>query len=173
MATAQLTPDNDAVVVEIFVAAPPARVFQAISDPAQTAQWGGQKGIYKLIKCEADLRPGGTWINRGIGSDGKEFSVSGKYLEVDPPRLLVLTWNPSYRQLPETVVRWELEPQEVHGLQSRGPGKIGTGTLVRIRHSGFAGNAGACKDHGEGWKRVLGWMKAFVERGETIDTRQS
>jgi uncharacterized protein YndB with AHSA1/START domain len=41
MATAALTPDHDAVVAEIFVAAPPARVFKAITDPAQTAQWWG------------------------------------------------------------------------------------------------------------------------------------
>ena len=37
MATAQVTLDNDVVVAEIFIAAPPARVFEAISDPAQTA----------------------------------------------------------------------------------------------------------------------------------------
>ena len=35
MATATITPDQDAVVAEIFIAAPPARVFQAISDPNQ------------------------------------------------------------------------------------------------------------------------------------------
>ena len=35
MATATLTPDLDTVIAEVFIAAPPARVFQAISDPAQ------------------------------------------------------------------------------------------------------------------------------------------
>jgi uncharacterized protein YndB with AHSA1/START domain len=171
MATAQLTPDNDAVQVEIFIAAPPARVFQAISDPSQTSQWWGQKGLYRLTRSHADVRPGGTWYTSGVGADGTEFSVSGQYLEIDPPRLLVHTWNPSYSNLQETVVRWELQAQEVHGLQSRGPGKLGTGTLVRIRHSGFAGNVEACKKHGDGWIRVLGWMQAFVERGATIETR--
>jgi len=172
MATAQLSPDNDAVVVEIFIAAPPARVFQAITDPKQTAQWWGQKGIYRLTSGQSDLRVGGKWISEGVSDKGEPFRVEGEYLKIDPPRLLVHTWNPSYRQLPETTVRWELEPQEVHGLQSRGPGKIGTGTRLRIRHSGFAGNVDACKSHGDGWVRVLGWMQAFVERGETIDARQ-
>ena len=171
MATAQMTPDSDAVQVEIFVAAPPARVFQAITDPAQTVQWWGQKGLYRVSKSHADVRVGGTWYTSGVGADGTEFTVSGQYLEVDPPRLLVHTWNPSYSNLHETVVRWELEPQEVHGLQSRGPSKVGTGTLVRIRHSGFAGNVKACQDHGEGWKRVLGWMQQFVEQGTTVETR--
>ena len=171
MAAAQVTPDHDAVHLEIFVAAPPARVFQAISDPAQSSQWWGQKGLYRVTRTEADVRRGGKWLTSGVGEDGTEFSVKGEYLEVDPPRLLVHTWNPSYKNLPETVVRWELEPQPVHNLQNRGPQKVGTGTLVKLRHSGFAGNVEGCQSHGEGWKRVLGWMQAFVERSETTETR--
>jgi uncharacterized protein YndB with AHSA1/START domain len=171
MATAQLTPDNDAVVVEIFVAAPPARVFAAITDPAQTAKWWGQKGMYRVTESKGDIRPGGKWSTRGVGDDGTEFTVEGEYLEIDPPRLLVYTWNPSYSNLGETVVRWELEPHDVHGLHQRGPHKVGTGTLVRIRHSGFRGNLDQCKSHGDGWVRVLGWMQAFVEEGKTVDTR--
>ena len=171
MASSQVAHDHDAVEVGLLVAAPPARVFQAITDPAQTSQWWGQKGLYRVTKSHADVRRGGTWYTSGVGDDGTEFSVSGTYLEIDPPRLLVHTWNPSYSNLQETVVRWELVPQEIHGLQSHGPGKMGTGTLVKVRHSGFAGNTEACKSHGEGWARVLGWMQQFVEAGKTIETR--
>ena len=171
MAAAQVTPDHDAVHLEIFVAAPPARVFQAISDPAQSSQWWGQKGLYRVTKVEADVRRGGKWMTSGVGADGTEFSVKGEYLEVDPPRLLVHTWNPTYKSLPETVVRWELEPHSVHNLQQRGPQKVGTGTLVRLCHSGFAGNVEQVTGHGEGWKRVLGWMQAYVEQGQTSETR--
>ena len=171
MATAQITPDNDTVVVEVFVAAPPARVFEAISDPKQTAQWWGQKGLYRVTESHSDVRLGGKWSTSGVGDDGTKFMVQGEYLEVDPPRLLVHTWNPSYKSLPETVVRWELEPHPMHGLQAHGPQRVGTGTLVRIRHSGFAGNVEQCKGHGDGWARVLGWMRAFVEEGTTVETR--
>jgi uncharacterized protein YndB with AHSA1/START domain len=171
MATAHLTPDNDSVVVEVFVAAPPARVFDAITDPRQTSQWWGQKGLYRVTESQSDVRPGGKWISSGIGDDGTEFSVGGEYLEVDPPRLLVHTWKASYSDLRETVVRWELEAQNVHGLHQQGPHKVGTGTLVRICHSGFLGNIEQCKRHGDGWVRVLSWMRAFVEEGTTVDTR--
>src|SRR6185437_14331315 len=133
-------------------------------------KWWGDKGLYRLTKSHADVRPGGTWYSSGVGADGKEFSVSGTYLEIDPPRLLVHTWNPSYKQLPETVVRWELEPQEVHGLHGQGTHRVGTGTLVRLRHSGFAGDVEACKGHGDGWMRVLTWMQQFVDEGKTIET---
>lgn len=171
MATAHITPDNDVVVAEILIAAPPARVFEAIADPKQSAQWWGKKGLYRILESHSDVRKGGRWLSRGVGADGVEFQVEGEYLEVDPPHLLVHTWNPSYSKIPETVVRWELEAREVHGLQHGGPQRVGTGTLVRIRHSGFAGNLEQASRHGEGWKRILGWAQAFVERGETAETR--
>ena len=171
MATAIITPDKDVVVAEIFIAAPPARVFEAIGDPKQSAQWWGQKGTYRILESRADVRKGGRWLSRGAAPDGTEFRVEGEYLEVDPPRLLVHTWKPSYSNYSETVVRWELEPREVHGLHHAGPQKVGTGTLLRIRHSGFAGDVEQASRHGEGWKRVLGWAQAFVERGETVETR--
>ena len=171
MATAAITPDQDAVEAEIFIAAPPERVFQAITDPAQMARWWGQKGLYRITERQVDLRPGGRWSSVGVGADGKPFRVDGEYLEVDPPRLLVHTWVPSYRDLPTTTVRWELEPSDIQGLRPSGPQRMGTGTRLKLRHSGFAGNPQAAADHAQGWTRVLGWMQAFVEKGETVDSR--
>jgi uncharacterized protein YndB with AHSA1/START domain len=171
MATVAITPDQDAIVGEIFIAAPPARVFQAITDTSQVPLWWGQKGLYRITEWKADLRPGGTWLSVGVGADGKPFQVEGEYLEVDPPRRLVHTWRYSWGTQ-KTVVRWELEPQNVHGLHPSGPRKAGTGTLLKIHHSGFAGDAAGAADHSEGWKRVLGWLLGFAEKGETIDTRR-
>lgn len=45
----------------------------------------------------------------GAGADGK--ALHGEYLEVDPPRLLVHTWIPSFHQI-QTLVRWELPTRE-------------------------------------------------------------
>jgi uncharacterized protein YndB with AHSA1/START domain len=171
MATATVTPDQDTVIAEIFIAASPERVFQAITDPRQVPQWWGQKGMYRVTDWKGDLRPGGKWSSIGVGADGSSFYVEGEYLEVDPPRLLVHTWNASWATELKTVVRWELEPRSVHGLQHSGPQKAGTGTLVKIRHTGFASNVKAASDHGEGWKRVLGWAQAFLEKGENVDSR--
>lgn len=171
MAIAQILPDNDQIAAEVFIAAPPERVFQALTDVSQMPKWWGQSGMYRLTKCEADLRPGGKWSSVGVGPDGTSFRVDGEYLEVDPPRLLVYTWNPSFAAIRNTTVRCELEARDVHGLQHRGPQRVGTGTLVKILHSGFAGNIDVAKSHSEGWKRVFTWLKAYVETGETVDTR--
>jgi uncharacterized protein YndB with AHSA1/START domain len=172
LATATVSPNQDAVLAEIFIAAPPERVFEAITDPSQLARWWGQSGLYRVTESTSDVRPGGKWSSAGVGADGTKFRVDGEYLEVDPPRRLVHTWNPSYRAGLKTVVYWDLEPQSVHGLHPSGPKKAGVGTLVKLRHEGFGSDEQACRDHGEGWKRVLGWLVAFVERGETVDTRK-
>jgi uncharacterized protein YndB with AHSA1/START domain len=171
MATATLTPNQDAVLVEIFIAAPPERVFQAITDPAQLSKWWGQSNLYLITERTADLRVGGKWTSTGSGADGTRFSVEGEYLEVDPPRRLVHTWIASYRGGLKTTVYWDLEPQTVHGLHPSGPKRAGTGTLVKLRHAGFSGDAQGAISHGEGWKRVFGWLQQFVEDGATVDTR--
>ncbi len=162
MATAVITPEN-AVIAEIFIAAPPARVFQAISDPNQLPKWWGQDGLYHVTKSTMDIRVGGKWRSEGAGADGQTFYVEGEYLEVSPPTRLVHTWISSYDNA-KTVVYWELEPQTMNNLHPSGPKKSGTGTKVRVRQEGFGANIESAKGHGEGWKRVLGWLSDFVTK---------
>src|SRR5947208_9819521 len=78
MATAQLTTDNDAILAEIFIAAPPVRVFEAITDPKQRAQWWGQKGTFRVTESISDLRVGGKYSNEGVGPNGTPFHLEGK-----------------------------------------------------------------------------------------------
>jgi len=157
-ATISLTPAQDTVLAEVYIAAPPERVFQAITDPRQMLQWWGEKGMYRCTHFETDVRVNGKWLSVGVDASGKNFQVSGEYLEVDRPRVLVYTWTASWTGALKTTVRWELEPHS-------------GGTQLRIQHSGFASAPEAAKSHGEGWQRVLAWMQGFVEKGATIDTR--
>lgn len=153
----RLAESAGSIHLELHIAAPPERVFQAITDPQQLIQWWGQKGMYRVRKFTADLRPGGRWRSDGLNDDGSSFHVSGEYLEVDPPRLLVYTWATSWDEAMKTVVRWELE---------RSP----DGTRVRLQHTGFT-DAESYKRHDQGWIRVSGWMVAFLEKGETVANR--
>jgi len=171
MATVQLTPDNDAILAEVFIAAPPARVFEAIADPNQRDQWWGQKNVFHVLESKSDLRPGGKWSSDGVGPNGAPFHVEGEYVEIDPPRLLVQTRRADFVGEFETVVRWELEPRDVHGLHTAGAHRVGTGTLLRVRHSGFSGHLDQAKSHHEGWRASLDWLQAFIEKGETMQSR--
>lgn len=170
MATVAIAPDQNTITGQIFIAAPPARVFEAITDPSQLPRWWGQQGIHRITEWKADLRLGGRWSSTGAHADGTSFTIEGEYLEIDAPRLLVHTWIPRWLGPLKTVVRWELEPHAVHGLHPTGPRKAGTGTLLKIRQQGFAG-APHVPGHAEGWKRVLGWLQGFLEHGETAESR--
>ena len=142
---------------EIHIAAPAAQVFQALVEPSQLVQWWGQKGLYQCTKFQNELRAGGEWKSEGVGPDGNRFEASGEYVEIDPPRLLVYTWVASWTGEFRTSVRWELEPAK-------------EGTLVRIRHSGFAAHPQLAQGY-KGWPRMLGRLQALLERGETVNDR--
>ena len=110
MATAQITPDQDAIMAEVFIAAPPSRVFEAIADSKQRAQWWGQQETFHVTDSTSDLRPGGRWTNEGVGPSGQKFHMEGEYLEIEPPRLLVHTRRADFVGEFETIVRCELQP---------------------------------------------------------------
>jgi len=159
MATVAITPDQDAVQLDVHIAAPPERVFQALTDPRQLMQWWGQKGMYHAANWTTDVRPGGKWRCDGVSdTDGSAFNVSGEYIEINPPKTIVYTWLASWTGSLKTTVRWTLEP-------------AAGGTRVQLKHTGFAGAPDAAKNHGQGWQRVTAWMQAFLEKGETVSTR--
>jgi uncharacterized protein YndB with AHSA1/START domain len=157
--TMAISQDQDAIQGEIHIAAPPDRVFQALTDPWQLLQWWGQKGMYHGTDWQTDVRPGGRWRCEGASdTDGSPYHVGGEYVEVDPPRLVSYTWVASWSGALKTLVRWELEADS-------------GGTRVRLRHSGFAEAPARAQDHYQGWQRVVVWMQVFVEKGETVETR--
>lgn len=158
MATSKATPEADELVSEIQIAAPPERVFQALVDPSQVVRWWGQAGMYRATEYHSDLRVGGNWSTIGVAADERRFEAKGEYLEIDPPRLLVHTWIASWTGDVKTTVRWELEATK-------------QGTLVRIRHMGLAAHPQIAQSY-KGWPIILGWLNAFLERGETIDDRK-
>lgn len=134
------------IVARVEIAAPPERVFRAITTEELT-KWWGSDDTYHTTKFVMDLRPGGTWRTDGVGKHGP-FSVGGEVVEVDPPRRLVHTWEPP----------WDTAPSLVAYTLDAIPG----GTRVTVRHSGFAGRPGACDSHANGWRRVLGWLAGYV-----------
>lgn len=163
MATLAINPvsridsNNDVVTSEIFIAAPRERIFQALTDPQQVVQWWGQDGLYKMNQFQMDLRPGGKWSTAGLSCKMGATELRGEVLEVDPPSRLSYTWSSTW--MPKvTKVLWELDVKD-------------GGTLVKVTHSGFAGDAVQAQDHSNGWSRVMVWIQSYIERGETVATR--
>src|SRR3712207_5917112 len=90
--TQQLTERQ--IVESIDIAAPPERVFRALTDPAEVAKWWGDPTTYPATQWELDARAGGRWLSRWKNvADGAEFALGGEVLQAQPPNLLVVTWR--------------------------------------------------------------------------------
>lgn len=142
------------ILASVEIAAPPERVFRALTDPEELIRWWGSPDTYRTEEWTADLRVGGHWRARGHGADGRPFSVEGEFLQIDPPRQLVQTWAPDWEGGFVTTITYRLEP-------------IVGGTRLTLRHEGFGEHREACRSHGLGWERVLGWLGAYVSGGAT------
>jgi uncharacterized protein YndB with AHSA1/START domain len=156
MATTSVTTDQDAVISEIEIVAPPDRVFKALVDAQALERW------FKNPDCPAhswqmDPRVGGLYRYTTQGTTSvngvTEFECHGKILELDPPRILVYTWIANWHddETRSTTVRWELS-------------STAAGTRVKVTHSGLATLPVARKDYSGGWTGVLDMLKQFTEK---------
>ncbi|HET7209507.1 MAG TPA: SRPBCC domain-containing protein [Terriglobales bacterium] len=156
MATATVGKDQDTVVSEIEISAPPERVFQALIDSKQLMQWWNSEQC-RSKSWQIEPRKGGRWHYEtepsGLVVNGvSEFKVGGEILEYDPPRLLAYSWIANWHDDPNatTVVRWELN-------------KAGPRTRVKVTHSGLTNLPVSRKDYSGGWPGVVDSLKKFVE----------
>jgi uncharacterized protein YndB with AHSA1/START domain len=152
-----ITPDQDAVVSETEVAAPPERVFQALITAEQAMQWGNGPA-FQITLWQMDPRVGGRWRfiskeKQASADTAKAFAHHGEVLEIDPPKLLVYTWFADWHEDPEhkTVVRWDITP-------------IATGTKLKVTHSGLSQMPAACKGYSQGWPGLLEQIRLYAEK---------
>jgi uncharacterized protein YndB with AHSA1/START domain len=154
---ASATNPQDSVVTEIEIAAPPERVFAALTDARQMKRWWISP-ICDETFWEMDPRVGGKWgfsttpATQSINGVN-EFKCRGEILQFEPPRLLVYTWVANWNDKPEstTVVRWELTATP-------------TGTRLKVTHSGLADQKVARELYRGGWPGVVDNLKKFVEK---------
>lgn len=132
------------VVKTIEFSAPPERVWKAITDPEELAQW------FPNEAAEVDVKPGaeGRWVWEKYGGFAVRFDV------VEAPTRLVWTWardaDTPLDQTVNTTVEWNLE--------ARPDG----GTTLHLRETGFA----RPEDHQEndtGWDAELGELVTYLE----------
>ncbi len=140
MAASAVPDDRTLVMIHTFDASP-ERVFAAWTEPGQVAEWFGPPGM-KTTHCRLDLRVGGGWELTGEGL-GTSRAISGKYLAIDPPRLLSFTWawhESGSLDTPrehETTVTLEFKP-------------VGRRTEMTLTQARFRDATGAA-NHYRGW----------------------
>ena len=131
------------------IAAPPERVFRALSTTEQEKWWG--QGPYRTHDYSIDLRPGGKWSCKATNPKGETMTVGGEYITVDPPRVLEYTWVPSWDNFQESRVRFEIEPTSF-------------GSRVNLVHTGFEGREEMATTHAQGWTLVLNWLAGYIAK---------
>ncbi len=97
-----------------LIAAPPAAVFRAWTDPRLITRWF-TPAPWTTTHAEVDLRPGGANLIVMRSPDGQEIPNRGVYLEVVRDRRLVFTdayvsaWEPSPKPFMTGILTFEPE----------------------------------------------------------------
>ena len=131
------------VRTDVEIAAPPQRVFDALTDPSELAAWWGGDAGYRTTDWRLDPTPGRAWSARTIDRDGREGRLDGEILVADAPHRLEYTWRTSWDDR-ESVVRYDLAPARVDGIP---------GTRVTVTHTAVQGSASV--DASLGWRGVI------------------
>ncbi len=127
------TTSEDAVEVEVRIAARPSTVFSLLNSADGMAQWFGSK-------VEMEAKPGGALR---VDINGRDIA-KGEIVEIVPSERIVFTfgWEGEGHPVPPGASRVEITLAE-----------DGDGTVLRLRHSGLTSEQGA--SHKEGWEHFL------------------
>lgn len=129
------------------IAAPIARVWEALTSPELIRQW------FFGVDTETDWKKGSPIVHRGQYR-GKPYEDRGEILEIAPPRLLVHShWSPvsGLPDAPEHYERvsWELSERE-------------DGTELTIREPNLASEEARATSE-QSWRLVLENLKKLLE----------
>jgi uncharacterized protein YndB with AHSA1/START domain len=125
------------------------RAFRACVEPARLAQWWGPAG-FTVPRVDLDVRDGGRYCIEMQPPDAEPFHLRGEFLEVDPPRCLVYTfeWEPPDPDDTTTVVRLSFLDH-------------GGGTRVVLDQGPFATQA-RLSLHEAGWTDTLDRLERYL-----------
>ena len=147
-----LLADHDTVgVFEIFIKTTPERLWEAITDPEQRAQYSFG------VETHSEWTPGSRY--EAVHPAEGITIAEGENLEVDRPRRLVQTftalWSEDAKAEGPSRGTWEIEP-------------VGSSCRLTVTHDQLPPNANA-ELYG-GWPMILSGLKTLIETGKTLTT---
>jgi len=133
-----------------YLAAPPERVFAALTEPEELAKWF-------VEKAEFTPKKGGTFRLRWAGG----YTLKGRVRAIEPPKKLALDWIDRFEggKVFETEARFAIK-------------KKGKGTLLTVTHRGFKSGKQWIALYGaiqSGWAYYLSNLRSVVDHG--VDLR--
>jgi uncharacterized protein YndB with AHSA1/START domain len=138
------------------IAARPSIVFEAMTTAEGVAAWFGPDDV-PVVRAAMDARVGGAYRVRFRtldGRDGNDHEACGEFLELVPPRRIVMSWSWAIGGAPEergrtSRIEIELTP-------------IGDGTEVTFTHTALWNEASE-KSHTSGWSGALTKLVRHLE----------
>jgi uncharacterized protein YndB with AHSA1/START domain len=138
-------------VFEIYIKTTPGRLWEAITDGELRRKYNFGVGV------ESEWTEGSPY--RGGHPRAPGLLVEGENLEVDPPRLLVQSfnalWNEGVRQEETSRVTWEIE-------------QIQDSCRLTVTHDQLSEHANS-ELYG-GWPMILSGLKTLLETGSSLTT---
>ena len=145
--------DAPAHVYTVFIRATPERIWQAITDGAETERYyyGTRVASHWTVGAPIEYSY----------PDGR-VAADGEVLEIDPPKRLVMTfharWDPETEK--EGPIRhiWEIEPDD-------------DGTCrLRVTSLGLVPGSKRATEFGDGMAYIVSGLKSLVETGQPLAT---
>lgn len=137
-------------VYEVYIRTTPEKLWNAITDPAITKQY------FYGTSVRSDWKVGSTIEH--LNPDGS-IALSGKILEMTPPRRLVTTFvmehDADAKMDRPSRVTWEIVPR-------------GEVCLLTVTHDDFDSETKTYNNVRLGWNPVLGGLKTLLETGEPL-----
>ena len=135
------------------IAARPSIVFEALTTAEGVAAWFGPDDL-PVVGEEMDARVGGAYRVHFRTLDGRDHEACGEFLELVPPRRIVMSWSWVFGgELEESgrVSRVEIEMTP-----------IGDGTALTFTHADLRSEASE-KSHAQGWTGALDKLVRHLE----------
>ena len=136
------------LVYTTYIRSTPKEVWAAITKPEFTRQyWGGHANV-------SDWKKGSKWEHVTAG-EKPEAWITGKVLESNPPKRLVLSWADPDDLADKSRVTFELET-------------IKDSVCLTVTHDQFEADSPMPGKVNGGWPRVLSSLKSFLETGKGL-----
>ncbi len=144
--------DRSTFVYVVYIRTTPARLWEALTEPAFIRQyWFG-------FTIECGWKKGSPW--RMVDADG-DVSDAGEILEIDPPRRMVIRWTNEWK--PE--------------LKAEGPSRctielepVDRAVRLTITHEIERPGSRFITAVSGGWPQIVSNLKSLLETGETALT---
>ena len=142
---------KDKFVYVTYIRTTPTKLWQALIQPQFTRQFWCE------IVQECEWKPGAAWRMK---APGDLITDSGKVLEIEPQRRLVLKWRNEFRP----VLRAEGYSRMTYDIK-----KEGNSVKLTVIHEIAKPGSKFLQAVSGGWPLILSSLKSLLETGEALD----